>query len=44
MMAVMGQDEGIPEVIHTSVELDGKVLVEQTDKVRRRMGWKFRPT
>lgn len=44
MMAVMGQDEGPPEVIHTSVELDGKVLVEQTDEVRRRMGWKFRPT
>lgn len=44
MMAVMGQDEGTPEVIHTSVELDGKVLVEQTDEVRRRMGWKFRLT
>lgn len=44
MMAVMGQDEGTPEVIHTSVELDGKVLVEQTDEVRRRMGWRFRPT
>lgn len=43
MMAVMGQDEGAPEVIHTSVELDGKVLVEQTDEVRRRRGWNFRP-
>lgn len=44
MMAVMGQDEGVPEVIHTSVELDGKVLVEQTDEVRRRRGWNFRST
>lgn len=30
-------------VVETTVEMDGKTIVEQTDKARRRMGWNFQP-
>ena len=43
MQYMMSQSTEQPIIVQTTVELDGKAIVQQTDKARRRMGWNFQP-
>ena len=40
---MMSQSTEQPIIVQTTVEMDGKAIVQQTDKARRRMGWNFQP-
>lgn len=40
---MMSQSTEQPIIVQTTVEMDGKAIVQQTDKTRRRMGWNFQP-
>ncbi len=43
MQYMMSQSTEQPIIVQTTVEMDGKAIVQQTDKARRRMGWNFQP-
>lgn len=42
-MSGMNKQGDEPIVVNTTVEMDGRAIVRQTDEVRRRMGWNFQP-
>lgn len=43
MAGVMNQNQEQPIIVNTTVEMDGRTIVQQTDEARRRMGWNFQP-
>lgn len=43
MQYMMSQSTEQPIIVQTTVEMDRKAIVQQTDKARRRMGWNFQP-
>lgn len=43
MQYMISQSTEQPIIVQTTVEMDGKAIVQQTDKARRRMGWNFQP-
>lgn len=43
MAEMLGQNQEHPIIVNTTVEMDGRTIVQQTDEARRRMGYSFQP-
>lgn len=43
MAEMLGQNQEQPIIVNTTVEMDGRTIVQQTDEARRRMGYNFQP-
>lgn len=43
MAEVAGRNQEQSIIVNTTVEMDGRAMVQQTDEVRRRMGYNFQP-
>lgn len=43
MAEVLGQNQEQSIIVNTTVEMDGRAMIQQTDEVRRRMGYNFQP-